>query len=484
MRKFVLTSGVIIVLLWRTGFSMAREKPFRLSQIIRLPALLHALEPERRSHYLIAGFYPVSSHEWLVGIFSHEGNVKPGNQSLQDPSEAVKNPRFELFRINSLKEILARSKRPMPLSSMSFYAPNRFFYLPTVEDCTFGFLEVMFNKVVCFDENLENVKTLRVPLDWVQAVMVRYGENGYELWVFGGKSKTSNQDASNVPHKGNHQQELSSGVKYWMTLNKMNVHSQTLGAIYQFEQSRWTIISTAPSDVLRRIQKVAIDRDARRIHLTGTGMYWTPVLGKHPDGGIELLVEVNEKVKDPTRPPRGIPEYRWLSGRRFFFLVELFPWGIGKVTRLPLEIHFWDRLKVQVDEQYGIIRMPHFYRPSPGQQAYRIRSNSLLFHFYVFTVLSKSEVVQEEGVTYQQEQSVETFAILPLNGDQSEFATLETIEKEIEKQDPYNVVTGFVAFDGQSKLFFAGFKVKWIKNKDKSYRFRRIPQIYEFTIEY
>ena len=481
MKKYIIAS--IIVTLSGAVLCPAREKPFRLSRIIRLSALHRALEPERRPHYLIAGFYPVSSHQWLVGVYSHEGNLMTRENARQDTGEYVKNPRFELFLMNSLGEIQARSRKPLPFSSMSAFAPNRYFYLPSIDDCTFGFLEVVLNKIICLDATLEKMKTFPVPLDWVQAGTVRYGEDGYELWVFGGKSKTSNQETPDKPRAVQKNRRLSSGMKYWMTLNKMNVDSKTLGAIYQFEKSRWTIISTAPSDVLRRIQKVALDREARRIHLSRTGMYWTPVLGKHPDGGIELLVEVNEKVKDPSRPPRGIPEYRWLSGRRFFFLVELFPWGLGKVRRLPLEIHFWDRFKVQLEEQNAILWMPHFYRPSPGQQAYRIRSNRIFFHFHTYTVLSKPAVVREKSVTYQQEPSVETFAILPLNGDPPEFTTEATIQKEIEKQDQFNVLTGFVAFDGQRKLYFSGFKAQWIKNKDKSYRLNRIPVIYEWVID-
>ncbi len=482
MKKYII-SGVIIMLLWGAELSAARGKSFRLTRIIQLPALHRALKPERRPHHLIAGFYPVSSNQWLVGVYSHEGNLKTKENARQDTREYVKNPKFELFLMNSLGEIQARSKQPLPFSSMSAFAPNRFFYLPSIDDCTFGFLEVVLNKIICLDGTLEKMKTLRVPLDWVQAGTVLYGEEGYELWVFGGKSETSNQETPDKPKAVQKNRRLSSGMKYWMTLNKINVDSKTLGAIYPFEKSGWTSISTSPLDVLRRIQKVALDREARRIHLSRTGMYWTPVLGKHPDGGIELLVEVNEKVKHPSRPPRGIPEYRWLSGRRFFFLVELFPWGLGKVRRLPLEIHFWDRYKVKLDEQNAILWMPHFYRPSPGQQAYRIRSNRILLHFHTYTILSKSEVVREEGITYQREPSVETFAILPLNGDPPEFTTEETIQKEIEKQDQFNVLTGLVAFDGQRKLYFSGFKAQWIKNKNKSYRLNRIPVIYELVYE-
>ncbi len=75
--------------------------------------------------------------------------------------------------MNSPGEIQARSKQTPPLSSMSFFAPNRFFYLPSFDDCTFGFLEVVFNEIICLDVTLDIKKIIRVPLDWVQAGTIR-----------------------------------------------------------------------------------------------------------------------------------------------------------------------------------------------------------------------------------------------------------------------------------------------------------------------
>ncbi len=82
MKSYI--TAAIIITLSGAVLSPAREKTFRLSRIIRLPAIHRVLEPERWQHHLIAGFFPVSSHQWLVGVYSHEGNLKTKENARRD----------------------------------------------------------------------------------------------------------------------------------------------------------------------------------------------------------------------------------------------------------------------------------------------------------------------------------------------------------------------------------------------------------------
>lgn len=200
-------------------------------------------------------------------------------------------------------------------------------------------------------------------------------------------------------------------------------------------------------------------------------MYWSPIHGSEKTGTIELLVEVSED-KEPPEAPEGVPTTRWFQGRRFFYIVPIYRFGPGKPQRLPFEIHFWDEMKVHLDEKTQVLSMPHYYKPFPSQRAFRIGKEGILFHLSIDTALTNTLANPPEGhpeaSPYLPTESVESFIYFPSNNEPVYFMSWEKFtdylmyketRRKLGLQRGQTIGTGamIMAFQPKNKFYILAF---------------------------
>lgn len=475
MRHIFMKSVVILFAINGIGATI-HESPFKFSRSIQFPFLsFQPVDNNTLTQKAIFGALPLKDSRWLLMVY--RSKTKCNKLSADHPQPECDPPErnVTLQVVDEGGKVIAETEQGIQISRIAMVNPNNLFYLPIVPECIYGYSDIDARKIFCFDYELKLTHELSVPLDWMSAVVPQYAEQGPVLWVVGGK-------IGKKPSKG-----IQRGAEFWLHWSGKFKKSVTVGAIYNFENNLWEDIAVTPNDLLTQAQAVIRTRKKSNVSLSKESLLWSVIAGAE-EGHIDLLVEASED-RFATEVPKGYPKERWFSGRRFFFIIPVYPWGVGKTIQLPFEVHFWDKGKVSLEVEQNIIRMPHYYKPMPIHRAYHVGNRGILFHFAVSTSFT-GKTLESESQTFPipETEGAETFAYFPMNGDKPRYSTLEMILDAMKEKGVRSSMGELTAYKPDRYFYFRGSLISEgrkdsdrIKHKPTGYK--RIPVLNEFIIE-
>ncbi len=392
MKKSILFSfGICILFIFPT-----RAQHLTLQKIIHLP--FEALTTYKRHTWIRKSFAIHFAHiqaDRNILIIGDEKSIQyhsnPGHSEKIKNKNLRYNVRTKIYIINKDRKIIYQNNISPKLHINP--ATAFFFEIGIAYPCSYGLVYRPQPKLICFQGDLSIYLEREIPLGRVFGVHVVPGENGPEIWIFG-RHQTYRKNIKYLRTDSKHWKTKSQNV---LSPNPEATSFQNLsfGVIYDIEKDMFKPMPLQLDEIVSALETFAKNTWKRTVHFKKKRMVWYPV--RNVKGRLLLIVGLNERSENQKGDFENSELYQ--DGNRYYFFVDITGGTIGKIARIPIEIHPQIKNRIELKEHKnehgrtikGILKLPPFYR------AFIFRVFSLGHERYFFWNEMETYFMNEKG---------------------------------------------------------------------------------------
>ncbi len=222
------------------------------------------------------------------------------------------------------------------------------------EKCPYGFLSS--KKIICYDFNLTEKKSIEVPIDYVNDVKVSFDGKFHTLWIFG-KSFNEKIKISSLEEYDNQKPKAPS----------------KLGIKFILEKEKFEDLPFNFNEIYNEISRVARDEEGNKVNINPALINLSVISDTQKYGSFWIWAEAAE-----AKEPESIFKY---EGKIHFFKILVNSYGLGKVIQMPFWIKKVNIKEEKIDKEKGVLYLPPFVKNDKKTGAFLIGENSILYHF-------------------------------------------------------------------------------------------------------